>query len=265
MTVNLCYPVTKHLITTDQSCNHLWTTQEMIGTDGTYGEIWSVCCVGDDDNEIGFNKTNKTNKTNKNCSHVMKYMPYDDGIRQNTQNDIINEISLQQACSSVGLCPQIQEAWLCETGGAFVMSVYKMTTRQLLLQFPDIKDKQQILANIITLTDKLHRYGIYHGDLHLDNIMVKTINNNIYENNPENNPEYKYNDDNYEYKYNDDNYEYYFIDFGKGGRFDSMNNTHIKNDYLDISSHIQDMIYEYPDNNFDELYKTMKIFMKKFD
>ncbi len=51
------------------------TNQNLIGTDGTYGEIWSVCCVHD-------------------CNHVLKYMPYDDGIRINTKEDIINEINI---------------------------------------------------------------------------------------------------------------------------------------------------------------------------
>ncbi len=126
------------------------------------------------------------------------------------------------------------------------MELYRMTVRQLLLLYNNIADKQKILANIITVIDKLHKYGIYHGDLHLDNIMIKSKSLS-------------------KTKYNDLDYEYYFIDFGKGGVFTSMNDLHIQNDYIEIASHIQDLIDEYPDNNFDELYETMKIYMKKFE
>ena len=70
---------------------------------------------------------------------------------------------------------------------------------------------------------------------------------------------------NYNNKYIDDNYKYYFIDFGKGGSFNNMNDLHIQNDYLDIAAHIQDLSDEYPNNDFDELYEVMKIYMKKFD
>ena len=226
MRASKCYPITEIIYSSEASCNHQWIVQNPIGTDGTYGEIWSVCCLGD-------------------CNHALKYMPYDDGIRMNTREDIINEINTQNKCASIGLCPPIQDAWFCETGGAFVMNLYKMTTKQLLLMYDNIVDKQKILAHIITLIDKLHRYGIYHGDLHLDNIMVKILHNKE--------------------KYHDYNYDYFFIDFGKGGPFTSMNDPHIHDDYIEIAAHIQDLIDEYPENNFEELYETMKIYMKKFD
>lgn len=142
----------------------------------------------------------------------------------------------------IGLCPHVQDAWLGPGGGVMVMDLYKMTAKQMLLLHNDIKDKQNILAHIITLVDKLHRHGIYHGDLHLDNIMVGPV----------------YND-------NKQKNKYYFIDFGKGGRFTNMSDPNIYKDYLEIAAHIQDLIDEYPNNNFDELYNTMKIYMEKFD
>ena len=225
--MNVCYPIVEIIYSSEYSCNHQWTNENLIGTDGTYGEIWSVCCAHD-------------------CNHVLKYMPYNDGNRFNAKEDIINEINTQNKCAAIGLCPVVQDAWLCETGGVFVMELYKMTAKQLLLLYKDITDKQKILANIITLLDKLHRHGIYHGDLHLDNIMIKSLLAN-------------------EDRYNDSNYEYYFIDFGKGGTFTTMSDMNIKNDYIEIAAHIQDMINEYPNNNFDQLYDTMKIYMKKFD
>ena len=128
-----CYPKTQSIITTDESCSHDWVLQYTVGIDGTYGEIWTVCCS---DNK------NKTKIT----KHVMKYMPYNDEIRMNTREDILKEIDLQRRCGEVGLCPKVKEAWLCETGGAFVMDVYGLTVRELLLTYPNISDKQKILA-----------------------------------------------------------------------------------------------------------------------
>ena len=212
----IMYPIVETIYKSHDSCDHKWIPQKEIGTEGTYGEVWSVCC-------------------NNDCNHALKYMPYNDGIRMNSTQDIINEIKMQNACADVGLCPYIQDAWLTDKGGVVVMDLYKITAKQMLLMHDSIVEKQKILAYIVTLVDKLHRYGIYHGDLHLDNIMVSTDN------------------------------KYYFIDFGKGGRFTNMNDPHIKEDYIDISAHIQDLIDEYPDNNFTELYDTMKIYMGKFD
>lgn len=223
--MDMCYPIREIIYQSNNYCNHEWKPVTEIGTDGTYGEIWAACCKD-------------------NCNYVMKYMPYDNGARRNKREDIINEIITHNKCSEHGLCPVIYDSWLCDTGGVYVMELYKMTVLQLLLKFKSISDRQKVLANIITLTDKLHRYGIYHGDLHLDNIMVVNRTDNSETLN---------------------NYEYYFIDFGKGGNFISMNDPHIKDDYIEISSHIQDLIHEYPGENFEELYETMKIYMKKFD
>ncbi len=236
-----CFPITERIISHEHYCDHQWTLHQEIGTDGTYGEIWSVCCKD-------------------NCNYVMKYMPYNDDIRTNTREDILNEINVQNLCAEAGLCPVIHEAWLCESGGAFVMKIYRpsadlksplgssnplvMTVAQLLSKY---EDKNLILDNILVLIDRLHRYGIYHGDLHLDNIMVKPTKENI----------------NHEV-YSDEDWEYKFIDFGKGGTFQSMDNDHIEEDYAAIKDHLHDLMDEHPDTGFKELFKRMKVQMKKF-
>ena len=223
------YPITEIIYKSGESCNHKWLPRNEIGTDGTYGEVWSACCES-------------------NCNHALKYMPFNDGVRINTREDIINEINVQNACAVYNLCPTIQDAWISPNGGVMVMNLYKMTAKQLLLQFDNILDRIQILANIITLLDKLHRIGVYHGDLHLDNIMV----------------DYQpYDDITNTSKYIDTNYRYSFIDFGKGGRFTNMDDKHIYDDYVEVAAHLRDLCDEY--EGFDELYKHMVIYMKKFD
>lgn len=220
------YPIVETIYQSSQVCQHQWKIEDAIGTDGTYGEVWLGCCQQD-------------------CNYAIKYMPYNDGIRYNKKEDIIAEINTHQLCAQKGLCPYIYDAWLSPTGGTMVMQLYDVTVRQLLLKYKDYETQAKILANIITLVDKLHQYGIYHGDLHLDNIMVNIINNSD--------------------KYIDINYHYYFIDFGKGGTFSDMASRHRYDDYMEIAAHIQDLIDEHPDYNFDKLYETMKIYFKKFD
>lgn len=229
MEKTLCYPITEKLITTSKSCDK-WILFEEIGEPGAHGIIWSVCC-------------------NEDCNHVLKYMPYDD----NSYESIINEITIQNLCSQINMCPKIEDAWICETGGAIVMELYEMTVKQLLFEFKDDEVRQKILANVIAMLDKLHLKGIYHGDLHLDNIMVKSSSNSKQTKNPLE-------------LYNSRDYKYYFIDFGLSGRLYVMDDEHIKNDYSDISAHLRDLIDENPsDPGFIKLYEIFKIHKKKFD
>ena len=68
-----CYPITEVLYKSVYSCDHQWTLQKEIGTDGTYGEIWSVCC-------------------NDKCDYVLKYMPFD---KENTEEGITKELTFK--------------------------------------------------------------------------------------------------------------------------------------------------------------------------
>ena len=226
----ICYPIRQKIISSNESCSVVWELLEPVGEVGNYGEIWSVCCGTD-------------------CNHVLKYLPY----KENKKDAILNEINIQNECAFLGLCPKIQDAWLCDKGGAIVMEIYELTVKQLLLKYKTLIVRNKILAHILALVDKLHLNGIYHGDLHLDNIMVKSTkkivgnyNKNVL----------------FELK----NYKYHFIDFGKGGRFYTMSNFHVEDDYIEIAAHLQDLIDEYPDDKgFNDLYQIMKIHMSKFE
>lgn len=133
------------------------------------------------------------------------------------------------------------------------MDLFHITIANLFLVFKNKLVRQMILANIIVLLEKLHIHGIYHGDLHLNNIMVKgnIINfNNLSE----------------EEFFETENYKYYLIDFGKSGRFKNMDDYHIYRDYDNILGHLLDIVDENPkDEGLKDLVKTMKVHMKKFD
>ncbi len=226
----ICYPITNYIIKSDSSCDTYWRLLEEIGEEGSHAEIWSVCC-------------------NENCNHVLKYMPYEN----NTFDAILNEMRIQNGCSIIGLCPKIEDAWICKDGGVIVMDLYEMTVKQLLLEFKTDAVRNKILAHVVSMVDKLHIKGIFHGDLHLDNIMVKSTNKT------------KHTEDESKL-YDEREYKYYFIDFGNGGTFNTMDDIHVEDDYIEISAHLRDLIDEYPeDTGFVRLYEIMKIYMKKFD
>lgn len=235
----LCYPILEKLISGTDSCDTYWELFYEIGEEGTYGEIWSVCCKGKD--------------LQPNCDHVLKYLPYKNN---NTYGGIINEINIQEKCSSLGMCPKIIDAWICQEGGAIVMSLFEMTAEQMLLKYKSDHIRNIILVNIISLVDRLHTNGIYHGDLHLNNIMVQSqkppspLRGDVLTEKME---------------YDSHDYKFYFIDFGKSGLFSSMDDQHIEDDFIEVSAHLQDMIDEYPhDKGFEKLYKVMKEYMKRF-
>lgn len=225
----ICYPLKEKIITSP--CSEKWEVLERFGEQANYGEIWAACCE-------------------KDCDYVLKYLAYEN---DNTKEAILNEMEIQNECASLGLCPKIEDAWFCEEGGAIVMELFHETVLNLLFHFQSSSVKQIILANILVILEKLHIYGIYHGDLHLNNIMVKGD---------------KIDDDfkNEEDEFNAQNYKFYFIDFGKGGKFQRMDDEHIYKDYFEIFSHLDDIAHENPDDEgLMEIFKTMKTHMKRFD
>lgn len=229
---HICYPIIKKIIDKN-TCSESWEYLERIGEEANYGEIYGTCC-------------------NKDCNYILKFMPYEN---DNIKEDILNEIEIQKECSVLGLCPNIEEAWLCEQGGAIIMENFDTTIANLLIAYKSDYIRNIILANLLSLIDKLHLYNIYHGDLHLNNIMVK-INNKI--NAPGNHSE--------EELYNLKNYKYYLIDFGKSGKIKDDKLKRIYKDYDDILAHLIDLSDEYPDDEgFKNLVHVMQTHMKKFD
>jgi len=239
MKKRICYPVKEKIV--DNTCKTEWELLNKFGEDATYGEIYTVCC-------------------NTKCDYVLKFLPYSDTEENigSTKEDIINEISIHQECASLGLCPQLRDAWLCDEGGAFVIGKLDETAANLLIKYKSDIVRNQIFSHIISLVDKMHLYGIIHGDLHLNNIMVKgddSIDEDecIRE---------KTEEECFEMK----NYTFYLIDFGKGKKVKNIMDPGIINDFSDIQGHIMDLVDEYPeDKGLKNIAKCMKIYMKKFD
>jgi tRNA A-37 threonylcarbamoyl transferase component Bud32 len=227
MRKQICFPVKESLI---QSVGfERWEILNRFGEEANYGEIYTACL-------------------NKDCKFVLKYMPYD---KDNTEKGIIKEVTIQNKCADLNLSLPIIDAWLCEEGGAFVMKKLDYTVANLFNMYQTNTVRNLILANIIMILDKLHLHKLYHGDLHLNNIMVKQHKKIV-----------EKNIDELEL-YNLSSYSYYFIDFGMSGKLNEKTMKYTYKDYSDIYDHLQELQDEDP--SFDNTVEIMKIHMKKFD
>lgn len=131
-----------------------WLAQTRVGEHIHAGEMWKACCQ-------------------ENCNFVIKYQnitnPYE-------ENKIHNEIRTQYELAMLGLTPGITSAWACSKGIAFVMPALKLTVRRLIIDSDDSSSVRNILSKVFGMVTKLHAHGYYHGNLHMNNIMIDSKN-----------------------------------------------------------------------------------------
>jgi tRNA A-37 threonylcarbamoyl transferase component Bud32 len=226
--MKLCYPVKEKIVSSDQSCPTEWEIVSQVGEHSAYGEIWTACCGTD-------------------CAHVLKFLPYDG----NSREAILNEIEIQTRCSELGLCPRIRDAWFCDEGGAIVMEVFDQTVKQLLIKFKSDFVRTKILSEVLALVDLLHQHGIYHGDLHWDNIMVRVGNQTPHREDESG-------------LYADLDYSFFLIDLGQAGYIQSKED--MRQDYQILIDHLVDLYYE--DESDPGLYRLVQMLERqitKFD
>ncbi len=192
-------------------------------------------------------------KLGKACNFVLKYLPYDNG---NTDEMIDNEIKMQMKCSKLDLCLPLIDFELSETGATLVMRKLDCTIANLFLQYKSLAVRNLILSNVLLLIEKLHSNGFYHGDLHLNNMMVKSkCDGEVMSDTSE-----------LEF-YTLQNYKYYFIDFGKSGEIgdggyykdcSEIGDGYYK-DYSEVLDHLCEL-YE-QDHTLNPIVEIMKIFI----
>ena len=229
MKKQICFPVRQKL--RESVGFDRWEILNRFGEEANYGEIYSVCLKS-------------------NCDYVLKYMPYDN---ENTEEAIINEFNIQTECAKFDLCLPVIDAWLCDEGGAIVMGKLDYTVANLFLLYKSDFVRNKILQSILYLIRELHSHNFYHGDLHLNNIMVKVRNFNINFEEDEINEDKLY--DLYDYKY-------YFIDFGMGGVLNGNERKRYK-DYSYAYDHLQEL--EDEDPTLGSAIQIMREFMEKFE
>lgn len=200
-----------------------WGTISRFGEECNYGEIY----VG---------------KLGKVCNFVLKYLSYENS---NTDEMIDNEIKMQNECAKFGLCLPLIDFYFSETGGTLVTRKLDYTIANLFLQYKSLAIRNLILSNVLLLIERLHSKGFYHGDLHLNNIMVKAkeVQKTVED---ENELEF----------YMSQNYTYYFIDFGKAGK---MEDEYCYKDYSEVYDHLYELCEE--DTSLKTIIQIMKISM----
>ena len=232
MKKQICFPVRERL--KESVGFDRWEILNRFGEEANYGEIYSVCLKN-------------------NCDYVLKYLPFES---ENTQEGIVNEVNIQTECAKFNLCLPVIDAWLCDKGGAIVMGKLDYTLANLFLLYKSDNVRKKILHEMLFLIQTLHSHNFYHGDLHLNNIMVKVGNFDI--DVEENNDE----DELYELYH----YKYYFIDFGMGGILNGKESENERRKYRDYSyayDHLQDL--EEEDPTLENTVQIMREFMEKFE
>jgi len=85
------------------------------------------------------------------------------------------ESRIQMIAAGHGLAPTIHEIWNCKNNAMLIMDRITGITLQAFLKDPtkDDSTKTRIIKKVSDAIENLHLIGIAHGDLHLENIMVK--------------------------------------------------------------------------------------------
>lgn len=194
----LCQPVTEYLI---GSGNYTWEPISKLPDQGDYSETWEI------------------SRSDNGETYILKHINFERKYVKQTPDQFTNEVKIQIECAKYELCPKIIEAWLCEKGGTFIMEKLDKTLEDLFKMYRS-QEALYVLAGIVMgMLTKLHKLRIYHGDIHPNNIMVKSY--------PMTNEEIRRT---YlipkhisitEYKFSDldqihiQRYKFYFIDMGK--------------------------------------------------
>jgi serine/threonine protein kinase len=173
----ICFPVEK----TDQD---VWVIKGIIGEKSMFGQVFLACKQGK-------------------CSYVMKV------IKGESHKEIENEVNYQNKCAKANLCRPVEDSWLCkDKGGVIITSILKTTLKTVIKSNRNNSDTVfALMKNLLSLVASLHDIDIYHGDLHLNNVML------------------------------DENSKMLFIDMGNSGTLHNSKDMYkkISTDYQDIA------------------------------
>ncbi len=125
---------------------------------GVYGSVYAAC-------------------KNTDCSYVFKIIPL--SLHHFTVKSFDREVRAQQILARLGLALEVIDSWVCSdtTVGVIIMRVLDMTAGSFLKDRSGatIEDHIALIKASLELLSSLHEAGYYHGDPHLDNIMLKKV------------------------------------------------------------------------------------------
>jgi serine/threonine protein kinase len=123
----------------------------------------------------------------ENCDYAMKIVPFKD---DHTRNLYKLEVKNHTLAAKHDLVPRIDDHWICGDDpkvGFIVMRVLDITVNRFIKHAMDDDNKipndelylflEDIRRIGFHMLDQLHELGVYHGDLHLGNIMLERHDN----------------------------------------------------------------------------------------
>jgi serine/threonine protein kinase len=136
-------------------------TNKRVGKGGQ-GTVYVACC----------NETEK--KSSEDCTHLVKKIKIT-SARQ--LEKFKTEVVLQSLAAYYGFAPKIFKCWIEGDGknktGFFIMEKMDRSLSDVLNECKYDEEKtNQVFKKVDALIRKLHDISIFHGDIHLDNVMV---------------------------------------------------------------------------------------------
>lgn len=223
------YPILKRIKTNEQ---YTWELLDVLNDDGDSAIIYDI---------------SGTRDPLEDGKYVLKYMEfgkYDKTTYDIVVEQVIKEVTNQDLCFSLGIAPEIIEAWICEKGAVIIMRKLDLTLCDLLSEYKSFLVRYLIVSTVLLMIDKMHKHGVYHHDPHLGNFMVKSmIANATNVTDVKSNDEYK--------RYRSKNYKYCIIDFGSS-ELEKPTVEIIKDDYIIFATSLK------PFFSFKELVRIFK-------
>lgn len=135
----------------------LWFEKSLVG-EGVDAKVYQVCC-------------------NSDCKFVVKQILLDDANK--LRQKVTHEVAMQQRFASLGLAPNVEDAWICDHEGLIIMKRLDMSLIEYFKYLVGRKS-MEVIEEKLALAEKslnemfavAHANGLVHGDPHLNNVMV---------------------------------------------------------------------------------------------
>ena len=102
------------------------------------------------------------------CKYIVKSLP----LATNTQQRLFyREVDISTALGKAGISPKVYDVFICLNTGYIIMEKWDGDYRNILRK--DGETHENDLFAIATVTQKMHRLGVIHNDLHVGNILYK--------------------------------------------------------------------------------------------
>jgi len=152
-----------YILYNGKGCVH-YKRGDKMGKSSRYGTVYYTCC-----NDSG---------RPKDCGHITKIVKFG---RSSTTTMFHQEVMIQQMAAKKKIAPPIAKAYISSKQGVVVMKKLDQTLLDYIASFLRTSPSpaaigqraKKIALQFCKLIFRLHKLGIAHGDLHVNNIMFE--------------------------------------------------------------------------------------------